>query len=845
MSHAHTIPVEADAASKLTLLSGSGLGGLNADYKRRFYWEQPPAAPIKSKKIKFEKVDAETPETIWKTATKHMMMTREINIEYKGLKNKEKKTLDILMTFMNTNGKPVIIDEKTNTAGGLKKDSVKQKLKKVFGLDTGNLQKQMVHLSKYNGDVGQVLEKWRPFTLINEEGTTLVNPTLNQSIAFETNDCNAASRAFLEVEDIILLHTWPKVPGAYPERLVVFKKTVFDDIKKRYASIKNEYKSLYTTLTAEVLKYNTRRAEINTQLVRFTTLVNSYNPIFPDDVSVGRINDEYKNALNFYLTASVLQNFIPEEQIPDEDVVLPAQIATLNENVATEAELNDSYIGIKAQIQALESVRGSLKISPSFADLALVEEDPTMVNEGPPRYRLKNVDLEKHVTFEAPTTNNMRVKVDNVLSDIDIFAELRQNRIGLTSSFSQKLGLKCINFIFNKKEKIASFKQNMWLKLKTICERLGANTRSKKNFDNIATCLPKNGAILTFQSQRAPVVNIDILSGGTIINNIKYLSEKVEDIEGKVEFLTGQRFQQNMAGILKSAELSTYAVEETLEYTLTFDDGEKIKGTINIDESLSFMELLINEVKDALETSNKISNMDDETEIIKTIYEYMNGPMSGGARRTIIIPQPSSRSRSRGRITGNRNGERERERGRDRGRSQFNTEENRRERRRRHSASRSSNNDTSRNRRRGNLRNRTVNRNRERNRFGHVYTQRRPQQRQDVVLDIDFTEIQDELNEDTISSSFCLLEYDLEMVFNLYHTLNMYKNVLRRNQRRNDIIEELERKIQIFNVSFEEDNTWFENKQKVWHEKETKNMIGGERTKIHIKKTRKNRKIHN
>ena len=888
MIHGHTVTMESDASSKLTYLSGSGLGPLNASYKRRFFWEQPPTAGIKTKKTKFEAVDTttDTAENIWKTPTKHMMMTRELNIEYKGLKDNSKKTLDIVLSYINERGKPVIIDEKTNTAGALRKDSVKEKLKKTFGLSSGNAQKLMVHLSKYNGDVGQVLEKWRAFTLVNEDGTIAISPNFN--IAFETIDGNAAARALEEEEDIILWHTWPRDPADIPERLVVFTKLEYVSIQNSYKNIKSEYNNLYSVVNEEVAKYNGKIGVINDELNRYRDIVNNYNPLakLTADTSQENINTVYREALNFYLTAAVLQECLPDSQITAE-IGMPDLINVLDETspASTDEILNASYAQIRDALITLQNVRGQLKIPASFANLKLTTSSNMENIDEPQIYTLAPVDLEKHVVFESTEPRLISAQIKNVLSDIDIFAEVRQSRAGLTSSISSKLGLKCINFIFNKTEKLAGFKRNMWQRLNAICNRL-VGSKSAQNFSFITSCLPKLGIEIAYEPQINPILQGGISKqkqkskGKKRLNHIENvlntLSKKVETLEDKLDFISKSRVIKTRGNILsgnielvhennidsvsaltksldsgienvlvngtKEEELSKYDLIENFTYKIKFEDNQVVEGVINIDKSLEFMKVFTEEVKDALEASNKISDLSKEEDIVQTIYEYLRGPMEGGARRTITINAPvrsrgRSRSRSRGR---SRSRSRGRERERQRNRS----------RRREHSALGRENSRRSRNRNRNHGREERDRRERERREREEQEARDRRVGIHDLntfYIDIDIDEEVDDINEDMICSSFCLLEYDLEGIVNLESTLEKYKAILNRlgtlrsSETRNGTIEEINRNIKRIYSFNQTDYTWHKMKQERWHTSDTKGQIGGTTKHQRFLKTRKNR----
>lgn len=680
---AHTPPVENDPCGKMNLvslkkadfpgISDPAFEAMKNKFKKRYFIEKSSG----NKKMGYPKIKYPA-FTDGKDPLSHLFMTREINLEYRGVKDPSKGNLDVVMTYINEKGKPVLIDEQTNTAGAFKK--IKQKFKKALNIATSKSQHEMIHISKLHGDVGQVLEKWREFPLVNFEEPKVEVLSKNYRKAFEAYDSNAVMKAFLEGVDIIFFHVWEKPAlveqAVRPERILICVKDI--NIKKIYESLIQTYTTYRSTIEAEMAIYNGKIQEIKDKRQIFKEAVNNIPnedlqaPVLDDN----KINTIYKKILEHFCKAAILETYVAPDEFEGGMVNLPPDFQYLpvgraasdlnEENEGDIALMRGFILNLKTGIQDLNDLRKSFVIPVKY-----LEQSVTFVNNN--KQELMPVDLEKEINIEEKGSK-VKGLVRRIFDQINITLPLGSGRSkGIYSNTNSRLGTQLITFIYNRCRKFETHYVKLLTELKKVCVRndiVSIKTQQSLNFDFLLNTIPAvqpqvaQGGGRNKPNNNEPSENWLVEANNKnklrkMLEMSEYTVEPTEGVNDSLINLTTENRKEtpfesieNPPEVVpkngeeeKSAleDLNKQAKEALVEnetsktsiVNLSYSvNGEVIhQVNIDIDRILKNFKIIISEIKEASNLAFRILHENDNDKILEMLKDYIQINHTGGAHK--------------------------------------------------------------------------------------------------------------------------------------------------------------------------------------------------------------------
>jgi hypothetical protein len=270
--HAHTALIEMDPAYKINPATNRDQGFID-----KFFYENMPSI------IEYP---AFTPDTSNNPLT-YTYCNKPFCVHNYGLlkQGDSRKHLNTKFIYLYE-GMPIELTGKTggndNTAGNLCK--FLSKITNALGLTQKPKLEQAnteaFFVSKHHGDIGQVLEQYRPSNLVNNRGSNIVSN--NYNFIFESIDMNAISKALSIGVDCVFMHL--------ADTLVVFKNTKLNNLATRLAALKTEAEREIASLRQYMEVYNANVERINANAKFYTDykasfLENLQNPDIPQEVT--------------------------------------------------------------------------------------------------------------------------------------------------------------------------------------------------------------------------------------------------------------------------------------------------------------------------------------------------------------------------------------------------------------------------------------------------------------------------------------------------------------------------------------------------------------------------------
>ena len=670
--HGHTILVENDQCGKLRI---------NPNLWAKYYVEEfAPDAGGGFPKVVFNP---------WRNSndyadtTRHMVLDTTIIIEYRGMDNNGK--LKLTMTVMSPSGKPMLVDEKMNTAGAFEK--IKASLKSAFNIKTGKELQYVIQASKLNGDQGQVLEMLRSIKLQNlailqgnaVDGVPAEVSTDDYIIEVEAYDFNLFQKWLLEGGDVFKLHLWP----AEPERFAQFKNRRLNTPEIQLANLKAQFESLYVAVRNEIVVYNSKLGKINTNYTRFMEILDEAPQVISilGDAKMS-VSFSYSSHLKKWAQAAVLSEYLPTSLL-DAVGALPNDIP-----VADAGTTEDKIQFYKDQIQNMNQRRTALKIPSEYTKLDVIKG----VN-------LADVDLEKIVLL-----NTTGAKVGSYFEKVDITQDITTPREKAFLNTANALyGISIIQFI---KEKMFRFRDkylNMWKNLfniaslnvdsnKSIARIMGIDLFKADFIEAGLVVAAHGGRSDEIESRTVTTANIEALrkNFSKNISNLrenlsqtrrrvskakknlnKKLSRKLRKItkilEQEINHIVEDARSSNINGVSEANNSQTKGIprgrletiqevsketnntaslsvsdtnkannkaskeEDTfIKYTYTDKSGVTTDFIVYDSETLRFLRESINEMKGLLTLCEKVRNTDSDEETKTAVSEYLALGQKGG-----------------------------------------------------------------------------------------------------------------------------------------------------------------------------------------------------------------------
>ena len=238
MLHAHTALIEMDPAYKINPLTNH-----DPKFKEKFYYESNPSI------IEYPPF---TPATS-NNPLSYTYCNKRFCVHNNGVIDQVRKRLNTKFVYFYNDTTPIELTGKAegndNIAGNLCK--FLSKMAKALGILGNSLidkaNTEAFFVAKHHGDIGQVLEQYRPSVLQPYNHGHSIN-SKDFTFIFESIDVNAISKALSMSVDCVFMHT--------EKILTVFKNTRIETEESRLASLRaeaereiaafNKYKEEYT-----------------------------------------------------------------------------------------------------------------------------------------------------------------------------------------------------------------------------------------------------------------------------------------------------------------------------------------------------------------------------------------------------------------------------------------------------------------------------------------------------------------------------------------------------------------------------------------------------------------------
>jgi len=340
--YAYTSAVENDAAGKMNKTSVKGGGFAVENYNeflRKFYLEKAPESKKGMKAITYPPFSNNTRSL----GLSHVMCKYPITLELHNGTNFKDGKLNVALTYIKDTGKTVRILENENIA-----TKVRKTLKTVFRIQLSNNEKEKIFISKYHGDIGQVLEMYRDIELVNTD----TKHTSDMKACFVSIDLNAILKAFTEGIDLVFYYINAS------DKLIVFKNINLNDPRVILSNFQNQVRALHTQVKAELEEYNKNIDSINKVKGKFDKKVEE---ILQGSPSGATPREKYIHAIEKGVQIATLIPFVPMKglsQLMVEDI---GDISNVDE--------------AKKKLQELYEKRNEMKIPAEYTKLNVMAEE--------------------------------------------------------------------------------------------------------------------------------------------------------------------------------------------------------------------------------------------------------------------------------------------------------------------------------------------------------------------------------------------------------------------------------------------------------------------------------------
>lgn len=299
--YAYTSAVENDAAGKMNKRSVRGREFALPNYNQfleKFYLEKEPEQFMKST-VTYPPFGNLTRMN----GLSHVMCKYPIILELHSGTNYEDGKLNVILTYIK--GEHTVSIQEGENIATKRRNSIQtlsgqrmspQKLEKIF-------------ISKYHGDIGQVLEMYRNIELVNTDSSGNVKRTEttgDRKSCFVSIDLNAILKGFTEGIDLVFYYINAS------NKLIVFKNNNLNSPEIILANMKKQAESLYDSVSQEIEEYNYKIGEINATREKFYKKIDTLLKEKPEgENSI----DKYKNAIALGIRIATLITFLPKDNI--------------------------------------------------------------------------------------------------------------------------------------------------------------------------------------------------------------------------------------------------------------------------------------------------------------------------------------------------------------------------------------------------------------------------------------------------------------------------------------------------------------------------------------------------
>jgi hypothetical protein len=309
LTYAYTREIESDPADKITYQT-INKNLINKDNQSSFYYEM--TAPNNPTIIPYTSF---TPND----NMSYFYCKWPLFLEYNGPTdkpgtplNKRNYKLNVKLSY-NRDGKAIKIEEGMNIAG-----AAKNALLKLLGIETPDLLKEMVFISKHHGDVAQSLVKFRNVKMINpgeEEraklarGEPAIINTNDYKGAFVSIDVNAIIKALTIQMPYIFMYppskdkiiVWKNVTNITPEDLYKYQLKYTQEKFKQYKENIKKYNAKIDQFKINLVNYNNKIKEI-------------FNSEKYGEAGSNHIN-QYKDLIKEGFSLAVLSKYVPNKHL--------------------------------------------------------------------------------------------------------------------------------------------------------------------------------------------------------------------------------------------------------------------------------------------------------------------------------------------------------------------------------------------------------------------------------------------------------------------------------------------------------------------------------------------------
>jgi hypothetical protein len=403
--YAYTRELESDPAGKTTYLT------IEEENQNRFFYELP--APNNPTVIAYPPYLTEATEATEATdGMSYFYCKYPVFLSNDGIRELKKYNLKTTLSYIRNDGKTITVTDGANTAGAITK--FKDGLKKVLGIASDNVMKEIVFISKHHGDVAQSLVKFRDVQMECPKTNEKIN-TADYKAAFVSIDVNAIIKALTIETPIIFMYPPEK------DRIIVWKNSSLNSPESQFEYEKRFTRDLQTKVLASVNTYNdkTLHTQINNAMVAAKATIN-FNLDVLDGQPLKYYSDLYKNTLKLGVQLSTLLKYIPDMSLNMVDPVAFNRQADIDAITIIEGLSKEE---IESKINELKVIQKYL--SEKEATLVIPIQYRTLLLEGA---NLEAVSFEKEVLLQFK-----EYQTDSKASVL----KLADKRAGLTYTFTK------------------------------------------------------------------------------------------------------------------------------------------------------------------------------------------------------------------------------------------------------------------------------------------------------------------------------------------------------------------------------------------------------------------------
>ncbi len=374
IAYAYTREIENDPASKTTYLT---IKPPDQNQNNFFYEKEAPTNPTVIAYPPYSPATAQD-------GMSYFYCKYPVFLSNNGIREQKKYNLKATLSYIRDDNKTITITDGANTANAF--DKFKEGLKKILGIKSDDIIKEIVFISKHHGDVAQSLVKFRDVRMeCPKNPGTLIN-TADYKATFVSIDVNAIIKALTIETPIIFMYPPDK------DRIIVWKNNSLNSPEIQFESETKFTNELQAKLLESVKKYNDQalHAQINKAMVDAKAQINlniEANDI-KDSQNLEYYASLYKDILQLAVHISTLLRYIPDKElkmVDSNDFNKQAEIDTIIASADTFEQKNTKLKNIQKELSQKE------------AELVIPIQYRTLLVTG---FNLEAVSFEKEVILE-------------------------------------------------------------------------------------------------------------------------------------------------------------------------------------------------------------------------------------------------------------------------------------------------------------------------------------------------------------------------------------------------------------------------------------------------------------